>query len=59
VGLARRLDQDWASHSGLTRTHGYFGTVLTGGELTTGAGARIAAIDFDMWLVTEGQGVER
>jgi uncharacterized protein YbjT (DUF2867 family) len=37
----------------------YFGTELTGGELTTGADARIGAIDFDVWLVTEGQGAAR
>jgi uncharacterized protein YbjT (DUF2867 family) len=37
----------------------YFGTELTGGELTTGDGARIGKIDFDAWLVTEGQGVGR
>jgi len=36
----------------------YFGTTLAGGELTTGPGARIGAIDFDVWFVTEGQGVE-
>src|SRR5215470_12274065 len=35
----------------------YFGTELPGGELTTGDGARIGRIDFDTWLVTEGQGV--
>jgi uncharacterized protein YbjT (DUF2867 family) len=37
----------------------YFGTELHGGELTTGDGARIGTIDFDVWLVTEGQGVAR
>jgi uncharacterized protein YbjT (DUF2867 family) len=37
----------------------YYGTELTGGELTTGDGARIGAIDFDTWLVTEGLGVAR
>jgi uncharacterized protein YbjT (DUF2867 family) len=37
----------------------YYGTELTGGELTTGDGARTGAIDFDTWLVTEGQGVGR
>jgi uncharacterized protein YbjT (DUF2867 family) len=37
----------------------YFGTELTGGELTPGDGARIGAIDFDTWLVTAGQGVGR
>jgi uncharacterized protein YbjT (DUF2867 family) len=34
----------------------YFGTKLTGGELTPGDGARIGAMDFDRWLVTEGVG---
>jgi uncharacterized protein YbjT (DUF2867 family) len=29
---------------------GYFGTELAGGELTTGEGARIGAIDFDTWI---------
>ena len=37
----------------------YFGTELHGGELTTGKGARIGAIDFDMWLVTAGAGAAR
>jgi uncharacterized protein YbjT (DUF2867 family) len=37
----------------------YFGTELTGGELTPGDGARIGKIGFDSWLVTEGQGAER
>jgi uncharacterized protein YbjT (DUF2867 family) len=37
----------------------YFGTELEGGELTTGDGARIGKIDFDAWLVTEGQGAAR
>jgi uncharacterized protein YbjT (DUF2867 family) len=37
----------------------YYGTELTGGELTTGEGARIGTIDFDTWLVTEGQGAAR
>jgi len=37
----------------------YYGTELTGGELTTGDGARIGTIDFDTWLVTEGLGVGR
>jgi len=37
----------------------YFGTELRGGELTTGEGARIGAIDFDMWLVTAGAGAAR
>jgi uncharacterized protein YbjT (DUF2867 family) len=34
----------------------YFGTEVTGGELTTGDGARIGKMDFDRWLVTEGVG---
>ncbi|WP_028064121.1 SDR family oxidoreductase [Solirubrobacter soli] len=29
---------------------GYFGTELAGGELTTGEGARIGAIDFETWI---------
>ena len=33
----------------------YFGTELHGGELTTGDGARIGAIDFDRWLAGEAQ----
>jgi uncharacterized protein YbjT (DUF2867 family) len=37
----------------------YFGTELKGGELTAGDDARIGTIDFDTWLVTEGQGVGR
>jgi uncharacterized protein YbjT (DUF2867 family) len=37
----------------------YFGTELAGGELTPGDGARIGAIDFDTWLVTEGDGARR
>jgi uncharacterized protein YbjT (DUF2867 family) len=37
----------------------YYGTELTGRELTTGDGARIGAIDFDTWLVTEGLGAAR
>jgi uncharacterized protein YbjT (DUF2867 family) len=37
----------------------YFGTELHGDELTPGKGARIGSIDFDTWLVTEGQGVAR
>lgn len=36
----------------------YFGTELAGGELTPGDGARIGKMDFDVWLVTEGQGAE-
>jgi len=34
----------------------YFGTEVTGRELTPGDGARIGKIDFDTWLVTEGHG---
>jgi uncharacterized protein YbjT (DUF2867 family) len=34
----------------------YCGTELSGGELTTGDGARVGRLDFDAWLVTEGQG---
>jgi len=37
----------------------YYGTELTGGELTPGPGARIGSIDFDTWLVTEGSEVGR
>ena len=37
----------------------YFGTELQGGELTTGDGARVGRMDFDVWLVTEGAGVAR
>jgi uncharacterized protein YbjT (DUF2867 family) len=37
----------------------YYGTELTGGELTTSDGARIGTIDFDAWLVTEGLGAAR
>ena len=37
----------------------YFGTELHGGELTTNEGARIGTIDFDSWLVNEGQGAAR
>ena len=33
----------------------YFGTELHGGELTTGDGARIGAIDFDRWLAGDAQ----
>ena len=33
----------------------YFGAELRGGELTTGDGARIGAIDFDRWLAGEAQ----
>jgi uncharacterized protein YbjT (DUF2867 family) len=35
----------------------YFGTELTGGELTPGEGARIGSTDFDAWLATQPQGV--
>ena len=37
----------------------YYGTELAGSELTTRDGARIGAIDFDTWLVTEGSGAAR
>ncbi|MGZ6724758.1 MAG: SDR family oxidoreductase [Solirubrobacteraceae bacterium] len=37
----------------------YFGTELTGGELTAGEGARIGTIDFETWLATQRQGVAR
>jgi len=37
----------------------YFGTELSGGELTPGDGARIGAIDFDTWFATQPQGVAR
>jgi uncharacterized protein YbjT (DUF2867 family) len=37
----------------------YYGTELEGGELTTGDGARIGKIDFDVWLVTAGEGAAR
>ena len=37
----------------------YFGTELRGGELTPGDGARIGAIDFDMWFATQPQRVGR
>jgi uncharacterized protein YbjT (DUF2867 family) len=36
-----------------------FGTELRGDELTTGDGARIGTIDFDVWLVTQGEGAAR
>jgi uncharacterized protein YbjT (DUF2867 family) len=32
----------------------YFGTELAGGELTTGDGARIGAIDFETWVKSSG-----
>jgi uncharacterized protein YbjT (DUF2867 family) len=37
----------------------YYGTELTGGELTPGDGARIGAIDFEQWFATHRQEVER
>jgi uncharacterized protein YbjT (DUF2867 family) len=37
----------------------YFGTELHGGELTTGDGARIGAIDFGAWLAARPQEVAR
>ena len=37
----------------------YFGTELTGGELTAGEGARIGTIDFETWLAAQQQGVGR
>jgi uncharacterized protein YbjT (DUF2867 family) len=37
----------------------YYGAELHGGELTPGDGARIGAIDFDTWLVTQRQGAAR
>jgi uncharacterized protein YbjT (DUF2867 family) len=37
----------------------YFGTELHGGELTTGDGARIGAIDFDGWVATQTQEAAR
>jgi uncharacterized protein YbjT (DUF2867 family) len=35
----------------------FFGATLSGGELTIADGARIGAMDFDTWLVTEELGV--
>jgi uncharacterized protein YbjT (DUF2867 family) len=35
----------------------YYGTELTGGELTPGDGARIGAIDFDTWFAAEPERV--
>jgi uncharacterized protein YbjT (DUF2867 family) len=35
---------------------GYFGTRLTGGELTAGEGARIGRTDFDAWFATRNAG---
>jgi uncharacterized protein YbjT (DUF2867 family) len=37
----------------------YFGTELHGGELTTGDGARIGAIDFDAWFAAQPQDAAR
>jgi uncharacterized protein YbjT (DUF2867 family) len=37
----------------------YFGTELHGGELTTGDGAHIGAIDFDAWFAARPQGAAR
>jgi hypothetical protein len=37
----------------------YFGTELTGGELTPGDGARIGTIDFETWFATHPQGARR
>ena len=37
----------------------YFGTEVHGGELTTGDGARIGAIDFDRWLAGDAQAALR
>jgi uncharacterized protein YbjT (DUF2867 family) len=37
----------------------YFGTELHGGELTTGDGARIGAIDFDAWFAAQPQEAPR
>jgi uncharacterized protein YbjT (DUF2867 family) len=37
----------------------YYGTEVHGGELTPGDGARIGSIDFDTWLVREGEGARR
>ncbi len=42
TGDARTVDSDPDAR--------YFGAELHGGELTTGDGARIGAIDFDTWL---------
>ena len=36
----------------------YYGTELSGGELTPGDGARIGAIDFEKWFATHRQEVE-
>jgi uncharacterized protein YbjT (DUF2867 family) len=37
----------------------YFGAELKGGELTTGDGARIGAVDFDTWFATQQQEATR
>jgi len=37
----------------------YFGTELTGRELTPGDGTRVGATDFDAWFATQPQGVAR
>jgi len=37
----------------------YFGTELTGAELTPGDGARIGAIDFATWFAAQSQGAAR
>jgi uncharacterized protein YbjT (DUF2867 family) len=37
----------------------YFGTELKGGELTTGGGARVGAIDFEAWFAAQQQGAAR
>jgi len=37
----------------------YFGTELTGGELTTGDGARIGKIDFEAWFAAHREEVKR
>jgi uncharacterized protein YbjT (DUF2867 family) len=37
----------------------YFGTELTGGELTTGDGARIGPTDFDAWYAAQPHGAPR
>ena len=37
----------------------YFGTELTGGELTPGDGARIGRTDFNTWFATQRQGAAR
>ena len=37
----------------------YFGTEVSGGELTTGDGARIGATDFDTWFAAQPRGAGR